>query len=53
LCPQHHRLADDSQHSEGERAWWAGHNIDPLALAARLYAVSPDVEAMTRIIMTI
>jgi hypothetical protein len=53
LCPQHHRLADDSQHSGNERLFWTRHGIDPLALAARLYAVSPDVEAMTRIIMTI
>jgi hypothetical protein len=54
LCPQHHRLANDSQHATGdERAWWEARGIDPLALAARLYAVSPDVEAMTRIVMEV
>ena len=53
LCPRHHRLADDSQHAMAEATFWLEHNLDPLEVAKRLYAVSPDVEAMTRIIMTI
>jgi hypothetical protein len=39
------------QHSIGERRFWSRLPVDPFALCQRLYAVSPDVEAMTRIVM--
>lgn len=39
LCSWCHRDAPDSQHNTGnERAWWKIREIDPLELAARLYA---------------
>ncbi len=36
LSPPAHR----DQHANNERAWWADKNIDPLIVAALLYAVS-------------
>lgn len=39
LCRVHHRDGPDAQHSTSERAWWAKHGIDPLALAARLFVI--------------
>jgi hypothetical protein len=52
LCPWHHRLAPDAQHKGSEREFYERHGIDPFALAVALYAASPDIEAMTRIIVT-
>lgn len=46
LCSRHHR----EQHTQNERAWWAGHEIDPVALALALYRVSGDHEAGERIV---
>lgn len=42
LCHDHHM----EQHSVGEISFWAEVGIDPLKLAAKLYAVSPNTEAM-------
>lgn len=39
LCHAHHQ-GDAGVHKLGERAFWALHGIDPLALAARLWAES-------------
>ncbi len=33
-----HRLWSESQHNSNEREWWKAHNIDPLVVAALLYA---------------
>lgn len=38
------------QHRHGERRWWELKGIDPLAVAAELYAVSGDTEAAERIL---
>ena len=46
LCPPHHRLDHTSQHGSGEAAWWSRQMIDPLALAARLWAARDDLEKM-------
>lgn len=44
LCHDDH-TGPEGQHASGERAWWVSKGIDPLALAASLYAVSGDEEA--------
>lgn len=46
LCGRHHR----EQHTQNERAWWGGYEIDPLAMALALYRVSGDHEAGERIV---
>ncbi len=46
LCGEHHR----EQHSQNERAWWRGYEIDPNTLALALYAISGDHEAGERIV---
>lgn len=37
LCSEHHR----KQHERGETTFWKEHGIDPLKLAAELWAKSP------------
>lgn len=44
------RAAHEAQHAANERAWWEGLGVDPLALAADLYAVTGDAEAGARIV---
>lgn len=44
------RAEHDDQHSGNERAFWARHGIDPLALALKLYGCSGDDEAAEIII---
>jgi hypothetical protein len=46
LC---HRCHMD-QHSRGEKFWWEMQGIDPIPIAIKLYAVSGDIAAMTRIV---
>lgn len=46
LCPDHHR----EQHAENERAWWDSKGIDPLHVAAALWASTGDEEAGEMII---
>ncbi len=46
MTPAEHRM----QHSMNEPAYWAAIGIDPLEVAARLYAVSGDLEAGRTII---
>jgi len=36
---------DDYWYDSAELYWWTTHDIDPLAIAARLWAVSGDEEA--------
>lgn len=36
LCPQHHRLGPDCQHSMNEAEFWQKHGIDALHLCTRL-----------------
>lgn len=39
LCGWHHREAPDAQHKGNEQEFWARLGLDPLAIAARLYAI--------------
>lgn len=50
LCRACHTGAPSAQHRVGEVAFWSALGLDPLAIAARLYAVSPDVPAMRNVI---
>jgi hypothetical protein len=53
LTPDEHRLGNDSQHSTGEREWWAARGIDPVRLCQELYAAwesGADVQQMIMII---
>lgn len=46
LCPEHHRLGNDSQHVNGdEQGWWERHGINPIITSALLWQVSGDHEA--------
>lgn len=40
------------QHTIGERRFWDGRNIDPHDYAARLYGVTGNMKAATRIMFT-
>jgi len=46
LCPEEHRL----QHAMNEAEFWRELNIDPHALAAALWAVSPDQKEMEHVL---
>lgn len=46
LCSGCHRLDRDAQHNRGERAFWETIDINPLLVAAHLYAVRADLVAM-------
>lgn len=52
MCPDHHRLGDGAEHVVGTKAFWRKHaTIKPLALARELYRLSPNVEAMSALIL--
>ena len=44
LCAYCHRTGPHAQHKNGEREWWAGRRIDPLALSALLFEATGDRE---------
>ncbi len=48
LCPGHHRLYPDAQHTMGERQFWTLQGIDPLKIAKRLWEAN-DLEKMQEI----
>lgn len=50
LCAKDHREGPDAQHSTNEEHWWKLRGIDPLVVAALLFANSGDVEAGQTII---
>lgn len=50
LCRACHTADKAAQHRVGEVAFWSALGLDPLAIAARLYADSPDVPAMRAVI---
>lgn len=50
LCPRDHRNGPDAQHLSNEAHWWELRGIDPLVVAALLFANSGDVEAGEQII---
>lgn len=41
MCPGKHR----QQHAQNERSFWLAHDVDPVVVAAALFAVSGDDEA--------
>lgn len=45
LCEADHRTGPDAQHGSNEAAWWARHGIDPIAVAALLWAHTGDYDA--------
>ena len=45
LSPEEHRLGNRSQHTMSERRYWNEKGIDPVIIAALLWAVSGDTEA--------
>lgn len=45
LSTDAHRLSLDAQHNHNERVWWERIKIDPLIVAALLFAVSDDYDA--------
>lgn len=49
LCRNDHTM----QHSIGERSYWEGLGIDPIAVAQKLYAVSGDHEQGCRIVCSV
>lgn len=49
LCPGHHRLNPDCQHSGNELEFWDRYGIDPLAVAAKLWEVRDSLEIMQEI----
>lgn len=54
LCPDHHRLARDCQHHQGEQLFWDALGINPLITCEKLYAQAGDLVAMRAVIfMTI
>ena len=46
LCDNCHTRGPTAQHNVGEPTFWRRLGIDPLALCAAIYAVSPDVPKM-------
>ena len=46
LCAGCHRLDHDAQHNRGEREFWDTIGINPLLVAAHLYAQRGDLVAM-------
>lgn len=46
LCPQCHTDGPNAQHVVGEVPFWRGLGLDALVVCQRLYAASPDIEAM-------
>lgn len=50
LSAEAHRLSDEAQHGQGERAWWLALGIDPIALCLDLQAAYPSVIAMEGVV---
>lgn len=52
LCHEHHINGVERVGSNKEHDWFKAHGIDdPIALAAALYAASPDEEAMFKVLL--
>lgn len=49
LTAEEHRLGPAAQHHRGEHLWWAEQNIDPLVIAALLWAATGDIDRGTAI----
>jgi hypothetical protein len=50
LCAEHHRLARNAQHNQGEQIFWAGLGINPLMVCTLLHAQRGDMVAMLAVI---
>jgi len=50
LCPELHRLSNGSQHDCGEREWWEQFDIDPVAVAVRLWNCGRNYDALMSIV---
>jgi hypothetical protein len=50
LHPSMHTDGPDAQHKHNEREWWEHQGIDPVAVAAALWAATGDEEAGEQII---
>ena len=50
LCHGCHVANPTAQHNVGEIPFWGALGLDPLVICERLYAVSPDIEAMRDVI---
>lgn len=50
LCASCHTDGPQAQHRVGEVSFWRKLGLDPLVIAQRLYAASPDIEAMRKVI---
>ncbi len=50
LCEGCHRTGPAAQHTIGEPAFWAERGVDPVDIAARLYAVTGDTDQGLRTI---
>lgn len=50
LCPNHHRLLDESQHMQNERHWWFLQDVNPLRICCLLAVHSGDREAMLSVV---
>ena len=49
LCPEHHRLGPQAQHSMGESQFWELYAVDPLETALKLWQSRDSLEAMQAI----
>ena len=49
ICPDHHRLGPDAQHSMGEEIFWSRHGLDPLAIAKQLWEARDNLQEMQAI----
>lgn len=52
ICAEHHRLAKNAQHNQGEHQFWNALDINPLITADKLYAQRGDLVAMRAVIFT-
>lgn len=50
LCPDHHRLNEESQHANNERGWWLMTGLNPLIMSAELWRISGNTLAAYNII---
>ena len=50
LCASCHRLDRDAQHKRGEREFWNELGLNPLIVAASLYAQAGDLVAMRAVV---
>jgi hypothetical protein len=50
LCAEHHRLARNAQHNQGEQVFWHGLGINPLMVCTLLHAQRGDLVAMRAVI---